>query len=343
MKKFPSLTGAFLGLILGLGGLVTGHRLTAQGPTATDPVETTGAGPAEPPPSPQPSSPEAIALVERARDRLFQRSSVQARLVETVSIGDRKFRASGSYTAGRFPKLRLEFDLAVGETTGTLREICDGQMLWTIQQITGAAGAPDEPQVSRTVIREVLEAADQSPQAPEAVLIASLGVGGLPALLASLQRAMDFVPPRRGEADGRAYSVVQGAWNQEYRARWGSDVELPPYVPDAVRIYFDDETLFPSRVLYLKRTAPEASTYRPLLSLEFSDVVLDGPVDENRFQFRPSDPTKVYNRTKDYLRLIEAVNEQAAAGTPPDAAAEETPGSPAAAASPAATPSPAAP
>ncbi|MBX3440063.1 MAG: hypothetical protein KF861_21410, partial [Planctomycetaceae bacterium] len=101
----------------------------------------------------------------------------------------------------------------------------------------------------------------------------------------------------------------------DYRRRLGGDngQPLPDYVPDAVRIYFDQETQFPTRIAYLKKPSATATPpYPVLLSLEFFDVVLDGPVNEEQFRYFPPDDAQVENRTNKILGLIEAAAKPAA-------------------------------
>ncbi len=237
-------------------------------------------------------------------------------------MGDRKFRASGSYIAGEFPKLRLEFDVEVGKTKGTLREICDGNLLWTEQTLETIGGQEPTVQVSRTVIEDVLQAVAQSGNHPEAMLIAGLGVGGVPALLAALERAMTFEAMKADEADGRPFSVIQGRWNDDYLSRFGGtgDKALPDYVPDRVRIYIDQETLFPTRILYLKQVTTQEGTaaekkYRSLLSLEFSEIVLDGPVSEEDFRYQPRGDIETRDRTKEFLDMIQRATQSTETAT----------------------------
>ncbi len=50
-------------------------------------------------------------------------------------------------------------------------------------------------------------------------------------------------------------------------------------------IYLDpDNGLFPRRIVYLKRHATRDFS-RPMVTVAFSDIVLNGPVDETRFEF----------------------------------------------------------
>lgn len=261
---------------------------------------------------PQAESDAALAVLRDARRKLFIRGSVQAKLRETISMGPRKFQAEGTYFAGPFPKLRLTFKIDSGGTRGELLEVCDGQILWTVQRIAVPGSAEPEERVARTVINEVREAMEETLDVPETALIFSLGVGGLPSLLAALERSMTFEAIRELESDGHKFSVIQGRWNDDYRDRLTGGqqgVELPEYVPDHVRIYFDAENSFPTRILYLKETAPESHTFTALLSLEFWDVVLDGPVSEDLFRYAPKDLTKARDRTLDFLQMIESAAE----------------------------------
>lgn len=307
MKRIPILTAVLLTAVT--SGFIGLARLQSSA-KADDATVIGDSAPAST--NPNQESEEAVELIRESRDRLFGRKSVRATLHETVSMGDRKFRATGSYVAGDFPKLRLEFDVEVGKTKGTLREICDGSLLWTEQTLQTDGAKEPTVQVSRTVIEDVLQAVAQSGNHPKALLIAGLGVGGVPALLAALEEAMVFEAKATEDVDGHSFHVIQGRWNDDYLARFGGarGKPLPDYVPDHARLYIDQETLFPTRILYLKQvtgndTEPGARKYKALLSLEFSDIVLDGPVNEENFRYRPPGDIETRDRTKEFLDMIE--------------------------------------
>lgn len=296
-------------------------RLVADDGAQTEAETKDADGPAAPAAAPA-AEERAIQLIEEARRRLlYDRTSVQAKLRETVSIGPRKFRGEGTYVAGEFPRLRLELAIDVGGTQGDLLEICDGTILWTVQEIAPPGSEAPEVQVARTVISDVREALEATMDVPETFLIAGLGVGGLPALLAALERSMTFEAIRELEEDGRKYSVIQGRWSDDYLNRLTGgkpDTPLPSYIPDHVRIYFDSEANFPTRILYLRRTEPEAKTFTAILSLEFTDIVLDAPVSEELFQYTPGPTIDVRDRTGEYLKLIdEAARKSRADGSVP--------------------------
>jgi len=261
------------------------------------------------------SSATAVEILRKSRDTLLLRQSVSATLQEKVAIAGSRFQASGTYAAGEFPKLRLSFQVEVGDTTGSLLQVCDGQLLWTERRIRQRNQEKPSVNASRIVIDELLSALKDRRDVPEAVLIANLGMGGLPTLLAALERSMVFDKHKVAEHDGETYSVIQGRWNDDFRARLGGagGKPLPAHVPDHVRIYFDQQTLFPTRVLYLKERASDTQlkTHQLLLSLEFSDVVFDGPVSEEQFRYTPPGGTQVENRTVKFIEMINAAEEQA--------------------------------
>lgn len=268
---------------------------------------------------------EARRLLTEARDRLFQYSSVQARISEQVSFPGRKFNAEGTYIAGPFPALRLEFEVRVGSTTGTLLQVCDGQILRTRREIGQAGAAPnanalDEAarstiRVTRRDIQQILRATQHRQQVPEAVLAAELGLGGLPALLAAIEKSMTFDAIRTEDFEGRKYRVIQGKWSDEFAATLQQQLRtgvpgMEQFIPDRVRIYLDDENLFPGRILYLKESSDdgERRTYRPLLSLEFQDVVINAPVDPDTFRYQAPPGVDEVDETKEYLKLIEGAD-----------------------------------
>jgi hypothetical protein len=311
MKSLPTFTISAAATLLAAWGIGVGDwgRLPLQADDgAQEASQTEVASNGDKTPRGETDAEAALKVLQDARYRLvYERRSVQATLRETVSMGARRFRGEGTYIAGPYPKLRLELSLDVGGTRGQLLEVCDGTILWTVQQIATPNSAAPEVQVARTVISDVTEALESTMDVPETFLIAGLGVGGLPALLASLERSMTFEAMRELEEEGRKFTVIQGRWSDEYLDRLTGgqeDVQLPAYMPDHVRIYFDNQTQFPTRILYLRRSEPGASTFVPLLSFEFSDVVLDGPVDDELFLYTPGPDVKVRDRTGEYLKLI---------------------------------------
>ena len=227
--------------------------------------------------------PAAGELLQQSRTALGERRSIRAQIRETVTIGDRKFTAAGTYLQGSGLKLRLEFNVKTGQTEGSVLEVCDGQVLWSSHSVG------KEERVSRRDVDKILKAATQSRNLPQGRLLAELGLGGLRGLLAALERSMDFEYYEDEALAGKPIVIVQGTWNRTARRRWTRaqarpDTPLPIYIPDSVRIYFHRATLFPQRIVYRKVQSPRKFD-RPMLTLQFDNVVFDSPVNEQDFTF----------------------------------------------------------
>lgn len=252
----------------------------------------------------------AAALLNKAREKLLSYSSIRTHITEKVEIGPKPFIINGNYLQakdlkqGKDLKLRLEFQVQsqnpAGKPVGTLLEICDGQVLWTEYTIKGTS------RVTRRDVQAILQQAQINPQLQTNMLVADLGLGGLPGLLASIQKNMNFVSVADRTISGKTLTVLNGTWKDEFLAQWkGGDpaapVELPAYVPDAVRIYLDQDTLFPRRIVYLKKTG---DSLQSIVTLNFSKVTLNSPISEMEFAYEPPDGVFPVDITKQYLQQL---------------------------------------
>jgi hypothetical protein len=164
------------------------------------------------------------------------------------------------------------------------------------KQAKVVAETEGKPRVTRRDVRAILSAAKGSKGAPEDVLTAELGLGGLPAILASLEKTMDFTSVGQEDIRGKVLTVIDGTWKPGQRdkllaaANSGLDEKqrtkkLPMHIPDSVRVYLDPENgMFPRRIVYWKQH-PERDYSFPMVTIAFSDIVLNGPVDEKSFEF----------------------------------------------------------
>lgn len=227
------------------------------------------------------------AVLKTSRDKLLTFRSIKAKILQTVAIGTRRFKAEGTYIQGSNLRLRLEFTVKSGELTGTLLEVCDGQVLWNRYTVGGTS------RITRRDVRQILDAARSAPQSPENVLISELGLGGLPALMASVEQSMKFRTVREEEIDGQKFVVLEGGWGQKFMDEWKrsnpkSPDRLSDHIPDSLRLYLDSSTLLPRRFLFLKRN-PDTKQTKPMVTVDFIDLVLNAPISEDEFYFIPPD------------------------------------------------------
>ena len=295
-------------LMLGLSGVVARSAI-GQG----DEKPTTGqTGRVETGVSPSAGQAAATAFVAKVHAELKKHPSVKADVEHTVSIGAQQFRATGRYLNSG-SKLRLEYTLKPDQgEDGSLIEVCDGKELWSMMTLGGTK------RVTHRDVQQIKAAIASVKNAPDAELTAELGLGGLPGLLASLERTMTFDQMKQEEAEGRSRTVVQGQWKSTVASRWKrkADDPLPVYIPDVVRIIVDSTTLFPTRIVYLKRqTEKDKKGYRALVSFQFQNVEFDATIDDREFTFEPPQDVIPEDVTRQFLDRITKSQEGEAAST----------------------------
>jgi hypothetical protein len=238
--------------------------------------------------------------LERARRKLLKLSSVAATIVETVALSERTFKAEGRYLqTGLKPgdwRLRLELVVKIGDTEGSLLEICDGGVLWTRTEVDFSKKKDRKDRKETTVTRrdvgQIMSAARKSiDERRQTELIASLGLGGLPALIAAVEKDMKFSSVVREDTlRDRPVYVIQGSWTDEFTSKLRDPSGrvapslLLALLPDSVRLSIDRETGVPLRILYLKKV-PGREVSRPMLTLDLLDVELDQPINNSEFNY----------------------------------------------------------
>ena len=157
MKKAPILTVAVFVAIAAIwlsftaaGAQTASTDSPAKGdaPSVSDGSPTAGNrdGKTEADSDERPLAITAPELLQRARYRIHGYRSVKANLIETVVIGDRKFRANGTYLQGRDLQLKMSLKLRLGkdgEFRASMLQVCDGQVLWTSHTSGREVDKPD--------------------------------------------------------------------------------------------------------------------------------------------------------------------------------------------------------
>ena len=261
----------------------------------------------------------ALRSLQQAHDKLNGYRFIDAKLDQIVRVGDRRFRMSGRYLKGADLKLRLEYEVKVGGTTGKLIEVCDGQLLWTHTDIGG------QQRVTRRNVQQIISAASQAGFTSQNVLTAELGLGGLQGLLASLQKSIQFDAQWEQDASDRTFVVIEGAWKRSFRAKFlgpnaPADRPLPPAVPDQVRLYFEQDSLFPRRIVYLKKDADDRRL--PMVTINFTEVTWPESLDESLFTFKPPATVAPEDVTRAYVNQFQPEEAKPAAGTTPATSGE---------------------
>jgi hypothetical protein len=285
--------------------------VAAPAPPSSTPPKAAAAKSPTPTPlqaAPLPSDPGEVLRIARERltgNREKQSpndvQSIRARIVERVAISGRKFRLEGSYLQGTDLRLRLELKVVSenpdSRIDGTLLEVCDGTILWANYQVG------KEKRITRRDVSQILNASKTNGQINFSTV--ELGLGGLPALLASLDRWMKFESVTQEEINGKKFTVLGGVWKDaclKVLLDKMSKQHLPEHVPDSVRIYLEPDLLFPRRIAFLKH---RGSQVEPLVELDLLDIHINGPMDEHQFEYAPPDGARPVDVTTEYVQQLQ--------------------------------------
>ncbi|MEZ6056258.1 MAG: hypothetical protein R3C01_06095 [Planctomycetaceae bacterium] len=277
---------------------------------------------------------QALGLLHDATNRMYGYSSLQASVHEVISLGARNTEAKGSYVAGEFPRLRLEYQIRVGNTEGTLIEVCDSQVLRTLREISStptpiatapasdgttppaeASPATEAPKrklkATRRDVHKMLDSVRKQGATADAVIQAQLGLGGIPALLASFERTMNFDTYDVRTVGNQQTVTIEGYWKPDFKKGLSEQFTAAgrdpnQFLPERVRVEIDLQTLVPTRIQYLRRTSGETPTLIPLLDLQFRDIRVNQPIDPKVFEISLPPEVQEVDLTEVFIKNIEA-------------------------------------
>lgn len=280
---------------------------------------------AQDPAGPATAARSGRALLADSRTELGKLQTVRATLNQTIAISSRKMRAEGTYLRSGDDRIRLELRIkntnAAKKTAKNVPDdsyvqVSDGQVSWRTLSVGQVRS------IERCNLQEVRAAILKEPRLAGANWMTDLGIGGLKSMLASFEELMDFSAVTRKEIDGKTFLVITGRWSAKMLNQMigtsKADGPLPGYVPDYVRIYFDNDTKFPRRLLYLKRHPEDEKRWRAIVTLDFTDVVLNAPVEASDFMYTPppnASPADTTSKFIEQLKQAAGVGEQDEAGT----------------------------
>ncbi|MEM1062326.1 MAG: hypothetical protein AAGJ97_08360, partial [Planctomycetota bacterium] len=269
-------------------------------PVATPPA---GSSPAE-------AAPAELAPAEvlfNSRKALEGFRSLTAELTEVIDLSATRYVARGRYLQGEGDRVRVTLDVNAGGMTGSVEQVCDGDILWTIYRVG------EKPRALRRDVRQILDAAERRGPRVAENMLDDLGLGGLVGLLASIQQNAVLDEAVRTEEGGREFFVVRGRWNDALIASWRSRLppgrELPGYLTEGVEVVIDAEFLVPYRIRFLRRQGTfgdPASPFAPVVTLDLREIQVNTPIDPTEFTYLAPDDLEFQDVTGAYIRRIDA-------------------------------------
>lgn len=258
---------------------------------------------------------EGRALVSESVRQMAALKGIETRIRMHVRLFGHQLVGSGTYrqaSAGPDKLVRLEMKLQLASGTSSFQQIRDRRFLWTRSEF------PDRTRLARVDLRRVQQRAETNPPS-----IPSPGgptdwisLGGLPALLSSLEQQFDFetaVADVIGTANVPVWRV-EGRWLGTTQSGTAASDTVPSNttsastaepVPQLVRLVLgrgEPLPLFPYRVEFLRDTPTGPA---PIVTLEFFEVRRTAKPDLTLFEYEPGDQP-VEDETDAFLDRLSA-------------------------------------
>src|SRR5262249_32762538 len=268
-------------------------------------------------------------LVKRIVATLGQQNSVAARIRYQVDLFGQHSLGEGLYLQqglGEQQQFRLDLKTNIDQKTMRFVQVCDGKFLWQFEDSTdGAPKSPSErPTVNRLDVHRAQQAVMQVAAQRMTDPAAELSLGGLPKLLAGLQKSFRFTRAEAGQLDVLPVWIVSGPWRPGALATVSKDLahqaangeplnlkKLPAQLPEEVALYVGQDDLFPYRIEYRRRADkkgrgadPAQDPMQTILVVEFYDARLNAPIDPQQFVYQPAN-VNVLDTTSSFIMAIE--------------------------------------
>ena len=263
---------------------------------------------------------EGRLLIKQAEAALQRHYTVSAQIFQTSHILGQEVIGSGAYYEQRSNqglRFRLELNVQTNDdpSASGLLQVCDGRYLWNYRKLRGKENLTC---VDHALVQQRLE--EKGMQSVR-VLDSWPGLGGLPKLLRSFDRAFTFGEPLGVELqhDFPAWKV-EGRWRPEVlvnavpekkeaieQGRGVALEDLPPHLPNCVVLFFGKDDLFPYSIVYYRlkgnTSQVKASPYdAPMVKIDLTEVRFNQTINAAQFVYKPG--VKYTDNTEQMLEKL---------------------------------------
>lgn len=251
----------------------------------------------------------------------IENTSLTAKIRHQANLFNCKLVGSGEYRQLNVPDgLRIRYDLSIPTDMGTtsLRHINSGRFLW-INETVGTvqtAGMVD--------LKAVQEATANRPSVPSG---STLSYGGLPRLLAAIERDFSLRDPQEIKYQQMPMVAIAGTWRPDRIKKLLPKVQgivkedgsidilkMPPHFPDRVFILLGNADFFPYRIEYRRSASREETKSAfgakpsdvPLLTMDLYRVNFSPKLSPTQFEYDPREDgsLEIHDRTRTFIAML---------------------------------------
>jgi hypothetical protein len=265
------------------------------------------------------ASAQGQSLAKRAIVAVDSQSSVHLQLRQRINMFGQQLVGNGVYQQsgqGEERRLRLDLKVNVANQSTSMQQVCSGRFLY-IRRDFGSTN-----HLGRVDLRRIREAVDQAPTTDGNLDVSQqwMLLGGMPQLLARLEKNFQFTAPEQAMLENTPVLVVDGYWQPQAllallpehqdAINAGKPIDakaLSGQLPTQIRLVVRRTDNFPLRIEYLRSgKAAEPNQPPPLttiMAMEFYDIRTGGHIDPLTFVYNPGNQ-EVADHTDVYLRSL---------------------------------------
>ncbi len=223
------------------------------------PVWVSAQGPAPGPESPllkpgataEPVAPptEAEKVIDEAIKKIEARESVAADIRMDAEMLGESFRVVGQYLKAPGYRMLMKLDVEeLGDSSGTILQVCDGTTLWDYSKVL------DAQSLRKLTIAPILKPLEQ-PELDAQIrdqIRNQLGFAGPETLLSGLRKTIAFDQKDAGTLDGKPVWILRGVWKDRdslgLPGPQNAPGFFPAYVPSVVTVWLGQEDGWPYKI-----------------------------------------------------------------------------------------------
>jgi hypothetical protein len=243
-------------------------------------------------------STEAGNLLDQAIVKVEALPQFRCDLRQVTEMLGYRFSADGQYAIGPDYRMLYELKVQLTDTTGTIKEVCDGRYHWKNQKIF------DDQQLTKLDFKKILDILNKPQFNKDArtQLIQGMGFSGMVPMMTGLRDSQKFETFDEQTLDDEPVYVLHGEWNEtvisqaSFRGQQLSLAKLPPYMPNKSTAWIGRENGWLYKVEMESTQKVQGSTTK--ITLEFLNPQIGVELPPSTFEFEPPSGVKVQDQTE---------------------------------------------